>query len=76
MTDHPYFADDGDEGRCECGYQQYPKGGPVSQRHEQGFEAATSALRAWLAMEAVHGPNLVAELHYWLDYWGGAEKCD
>lgn len=71
-ADHPYFGDDGDEGRCECGYKVHPKGGPVAMRlDEQGFEAATATIRKWVNRETAHGPNLVAELRFWLDYWGG-----
>lgn len=28
LCDHSYFGDDGDVGRCYCGLQQFPKGGP------------------------------------------------
>jgi hypothetical protein len=69
--DHSYVADDGAEGRCECGYQWYPKGGPVADRHERdGLAAATRTIRAWLDGEDVQGPDLFAELDYWRSYFG------
>lgn len=69
---HPYFGDDGDEGRCECGYMRYPKGGPVAKRlDEQGFEAATVAIRTWVNRDTVVMSNLVAELKFWINYFGG-----
>lgn len=70
--EHPYAGDDGSEGRCECGYKWYPQGGPVGDRLDEfGFEAATRTIRAWANREDVEGPNLVAELDYWRDYWRG-----
>lgn len=78
MTDRTYGGKCPVHGRfgCTCGK---PKAAPlhaittVAERHERdGLSAATSTLRAWLNGDDVAGPALVAELRYWLDYWGGA----
>ena len=47
--------------------------GEVARIHDaDGWMVASQTIRRWARGDAVEGPDLVAELKYWLGYYGGA----